>query len=120
MKDRRRSSESRLLLRLASARRATHSVAVAKATRALEGEVELLERLSGRKARRLDARLAAVGLARGDLGGEHGLQEALVGPGLLARPLRERPNRTGGRRRLQGAEDVRELRGLAHAGISRS
>jgi hypothetical protein len=32
--------------------------------RALEGEVELLERLSGGEARGLDAALAAVGLAR--------------------------------------------------------
>src|SRR5919109_969746 len=37
------------------------------ADRALEGEVELLERLAGRKARPLDPPLAAVGLARGDL-----------------------------------------------------
>jgi len=36
--------------------------------RALEGEVELLERLACREARRLDACLAAVGVARGDLG----------------------------------------------------
>jgi hypothetical protein len=36
--------------------------------RALEGEVELLERLSAWEARRLDAALPAVGLARGDLG----------------------------------------------------
>jgi hypothetical protein len=33
------------------------------ADRALEGEVELLERLAGREAGRLDARLAAVRLA---------------------------------------------------------
>jgi hypothetical protein len=32
--------------------------------RALEGEVELLERLAGREAGRLDPALAAVGLAR--------------------------------------------------------
>ena len=48
--------------------------------RALEGEVELLERLAGGKAGRLDAGLAAVALARGDLGGEQRLGEALVAP----------------------------------------
>jgi hypothetical protein len=57
------------------------------ADRALEGEVELLQRLAGRQARRLHARLAAVRLARGDLGREQGLGEALVAPALLARPL---------------------------------
>lgn len=46
--------------------------------RSLEGEVELLERLSGREACRLNPRLAAVGLTRTDLGGEDGLEEALV------------------------------------------
>ena len=46
--------------------------------RALEGEVELLQGLARREARRLDPALAAVGLPRGDLGGEHRLQEALV------------------------------------------
>jgi len=55
--------------------------------RALEGEVELLERLAGREAGGLDPRLAAVALARGHLGREHRLEEALVGPLLLPRPL---------------------------------
>jgi hypothetical protein len=151
---------------LASASRATHSVAVAKATRwparqarietaiarcvlpvpgraeqddvlpgvqeveltevldhlaadrALEGEVELLERLAGGEAGGLDARLAAVGLARGDLGRQQGFGEALVAPGLLARPLGELRQRPGGGRRLQLAEQVGELGGLRHAGIS--
>jgi hypothetical protein len=57
--------------------------------RALEGEVELLERLSGREPGGLDAVLATVGLAGGELGGEDGLEEALVRPGLLAGALRE-------------------------------
>jgi hypothetical protein len=38
--------------------------------RALEGEVEVLERLSGGEAGRPDARLAAVALARRDVGRE--------------------------------------------------
>src|SRR6202020_2679240 len=37
--------------------------------RALEGEVELLERLSGGKARSADASIATVSLSRGGLGG---------------------------------------------------
>jgi hypothetical protein len=37
--------------------------------RALEGEVELLERLAGGEAGRLDPALAAVALPGGDLGG---------------------------------------------------
>jgi len=87
--------------------------------RTLEGEVELLERLSGRKARRLDPRLAAVRLARGDLAREHRLQEALVRPGLLAGALGELRHRPRRRWCLEAAEDVGKLGGLrrAHAGI---
>ncbi len=55
--------------------------------RALEAEVELLERLSGREAGLLDPRLAPVGVAGGDLGGKERLAEALVRPLLLPRPL---------------------------------
>jgi hypothetical protein len=55
--------------------------------RALEAEVELLERLAGGEAGGLDAALAAVRLARGDLGGEQRLGEALVAPLLLAGAL---------------------------------
>jgi hypothetical protein len=51
---------------------------------ALEGEVELLERLAGGEAGGLDPRLAAVALPGGDLGREHRLEEALVRPVLLA------------------------------------
>src|SRR5919198_2478881 len=151
MKPRRRSSVSRLPWRLASERRATHSVAVAKATRwparqarmemamarwvlPVPGgpnrttlslawrksswprcsttwrrterwkEVELLERLSGREAGGLDPRLAAVALARGDLGCEHRLEEALVAPLLLAGPLGQLRRRPGRGRRLQRPE----------------
>jgi hypothetical protein len=77
--------------------------------RALEGEVELLQALARREAGGPDPALAAVALARGDLGGEDGLEEALVRPALLPCPLgqgRHRPGRGGG---LQGAEEVGEL-----------
>jgi hypothetical protein len=85
---------------------------------ALEGEVELLERLAGREAGGLDARFAAVGLARCDLGGQQGLGEALVAPLLLAGALGELGQRAGGGRRLELPEQVGELGGLGHAGIS--
>jgi hypothetical protein len=88
--------------------------------RALEAEVELLECLAGREARRLDARLATVGLARGDLGREQRLREALVAPLLLAGPLGQLGERAGRRRRLQRPEQVGQLRGLGHAGIRAS
>ena len=81
--------------------------------RALEGEVELLERLAGGEARGLDAALAAVALARGDLGREQDLGEALIAPLLLARTLGELGQRARGGRRLQCPEQVRELGGLA-------
>jgi uncharacterized repeat protein (TIGR01451 family) len=50
--------------------------------RALEAEVELLKCLSGREARRLDARLAAARVAREHLGLKQRLGEALVAPVL--------------------------------------
>src|SRR3954466_8299149 len=75
--------------------------------RALEAEVELLERLALREARGLDPALAAVAIPGGHLGREQYLGEALVAPGLLARPLGQlRPPR-GCRRRLQRPEQVR-------------
>ena len=77
--------------------------------RALEGEVELLQGLAGREAGGLDPALAAVAVARGDLGGEQRLGEALVAPLLLAGALGELRQRPGGGRRLQRAEQVREL-----------
>ena len=88
--------------------------------RALEAEVELLERLAGREAGGLDPGLAAVAVAGGDLGAEQDLGEPLVAPRLLPRPLGERRQRPRRGRRLQRAEQVRELGGLAHAGISPS
>jgi hypothetical protein len=88
--------------------------------RALEGEVELLERLAGGEAGGLDPALAAVGLARGDLGRQQRLGEALVAPVLLARPPGKLGQRPGGGRRLEPAEQVGELGRLGHAGISSS
>src|SRR3954454_3991018 len=90
------------------------------ADRALEGEVELLERLAGGEARGLDPALAAVALARGDLGGEQGFGEALVAPALFARPLGEPGQRAGGGRGLERPAQVGELGGLGHAGIRAS
>src|SRR5262249_70758 len=88
--------------------------------RALEAEVELLERLAGWEAGGLDPRFAAVAVAGGDLWAEREVGEPFVAAGLLPRPLGERRQRPGGGRGLQGAEEVRELRGLAHAGIKAS
>ena len=87
--------------------------------RALEGEVELLERLAGGEAGGLDPALAAVAVARGDLGGQQRLREALIAPVLLARPLGEPGQRARRGRRLQRPEQVRQFRRRAgHAGIS--
>jgi hypothetical protein len=88
--------------------------------RALEGEIELLQSLARREARRLDPVLAPVGFPRGDLGGEHRLQEALVGPFLGAGALGELGDRTRCSRRLQRPKQVVELSRLRHAGISSS
>jgi len=68
--------------------------------RALEGEVELLERLARPEASGLDARLAAVALASADLGREHRLEEALMRPGLLAGALGEPRHSSAGCRCL--------------------
>jgi hypothetical protein len=90
------------------------------ADRALEGEVELLERLAGREARGLDPALAAVALARGDLRREQRLGEAIVAPLLLAGSVGELGRRAGGGRGLERPEEVCELGGRGHAGISAS
>src|SRR4051794_40828751 len=160
------SSGSRRPARWASAKSATHSVAVRKATRwparqarmakamlrwvlpvpggpsrttflaavqevelaevndrglldrALEGKVELLQRLVRREARLLDAGLAAVAVAAVDLGLKDGGDELLVAPLVLAGALDERGQRPRSGRRLEGAEQVRELGGRAGHAIS--
>jgi hypothetical protein len=88
--------------------------------RALEAEVELLERLSGGEAGLLDPVLAAVRGSRGDLGLEQRFGEALVAPLLLPGALSELGQRACGGRRLQRAEEVGELGLRGHAGISAS
>jgi hypothetical protein len=77
--------------------------------RPLEGEIELLEGLSGGETGGADAALATVRLAGGHLGGQERLSELLKAP--LLRPgalgeLRERPRGGGG---LELAEQVGEL-----------
>src|SRR5439155_6156644 len=57
--------------------------------RALEAEVELLQRLAGGEARLLDPALATVRVPGGDLGREQRLGEALVAPLLGPSPLRQ-------------------------------
>src|SRR4051794_37367195 len=82
----------------------------------LEGEVELFERLARGEAGGLDAALAAVAVAAVDLGLQQGGGEALVAPVLAAGAVGELGQRARRRRRLQGAEQVRELAvGAAHA-----
>ena len=88
--------------------------------RALEAEVELLQRLAGGEARLLDPRLAAVRVSRRDLGREQHLGEALVRPLLDPGPLGQLRQRPGRRRRLQRPEEEAQLGLLGHAGISAS
>ncbi len=83
---------------------------------ALEGEIELLQRLAGREPGRLDPSLATVALPRVDLSAKEDLGEPLIGPGLLAGAVREHRQRSGGGRGFQGAEQVRELSGRGHRG----
>jgi hypothetical protein len=80
------------------------------ADRGLKGEVELLERLARREAGGLDAALAAVAVAAVDLGLQQRGRELLEAPFLLPCAIGELGQRPGGGRRLQGAEQVRELR----------
>jgi hypothetical protein len=75
----------------------------------LEGEVELLDRLAGRKAGGLDARLAAVAVATVGLGLEQRGGELLIAPFLGPGALGELGQRPGGGRRFERPEQVREL-----------
>ena len=90
--------------------------------RALEGEVELLQRLVRGKTRGLDALAPSRGLAGRGLGREQRLGEAFVAPFLAAGAFGELGQRSRGGGCLQRAEQVRELAvGLGgHAGISAS
>jgi hypothetical protein len=88
--------------------------------RALEAEVEFLERLAGGEASLLDPALAAVRVPRGDLGLEQRFGEALVTPLLGARPLGQLRQRPGRGRRLQRPTEEAELGRFRHAGISAS
>jgi hypothetical protein len=86
------------------------------ADRGLEGEVELLQGLSGGEAGGFDAALAAVAVAAVGLGlqerGGELLKAPLLGSGAIGE-LGQRPRRRG---RLQRPEQVRQLgRGAAHA-----
>jgi hypothetical protein len=83
--------------------------------RALEAEVELLERLAGGEACGPDAALAAVGLSGRVLGFQQRVGELLIAPFLLAGPVGELGQRAGRGRRLERAEQMRELAGGAHA-----
>jgi hypothetical protein len=77
--------------------------------RALEGEVELLERLAGGEPRSADAALAAVRVPSGGLGCEQRLREALIAPLLAAGALGELSQRLRGCGRLHRPEEVLEL-----------
>ena len=90
------------------------------ADRALKAEVELLERFSRGEAGGLDPALAAVAVAAVDLGFEQRGGELLKAPVLAAGAVGELGQRPGGRRRLQGAEQVRELRRRAGHAIRAS
>ena len=79
------------------------------ADRGLEGEVELLQRLAGGEARGLDAALAAVAVAAVDLGLQQRGGELLIAPLLRAGAVGELGQRPRRGRRLQRAEQVREL-----------
>ena len=77
--------------------------------RALEGEVELLERLVRGEPGGLDALAAARGLREEVSVESSACGEALVAPFLAAGPLGQLGQRPGRRRRLQRPEQVGEL-----------
>src|SRR5262249_50419757 len=74
-------------------------------------EVELFQALAGGEAGGADAAFAAVGLAGGDLAGQAGGQELLMGPRFGPGPLGQAGHRFAQRRRLQGAGEERDLGG---------
>jgi hypothetical protein len=86
----------------------------------LKGEVELLECFARGEPGGLDPRLAAVAVAAVGLGLEQRGGELLKGPLLCAGPVGELRKRPRGRRRLQSAEQMRELRGRPAHAISAS
>jgi hypothetical protein len=83
--------------------------------RALEGEVELLERLAGGEPRGLDAALAAVRFARAVLGRQQRFSEAFIAPVLGAGALGEFGQRPCGGRRFERPEQMCELAAGVHA-----
>ena len=87
---------------------------------ALEGEVELLECLSGGEPGDFDPVLPAVAVADGDLRCEQGLQELLIAPGLLPGPVGQAGKRSGRSGGLQRPEEVRQLRRCAAHAIRAS
>jgi len=85
---------------------------------AREAEVEVVEGLDRREARRLDARLAAVALPGGHLFAEDRRQVLLVAPGALAGALGQGARALTHPRRLQGPREEGDLAGggAAHSG----
>ena len=77
---------------------------------ALEGEVELLERLARREPGGFDPVLAAVAVTRGEFSCEQRPQELLIAPGFLPCPLGQTRERPSGSWSLQRPEEVRQLR----------
>jgi hypothetical protein len=75
---------------------------------ALEGEVELLKRVVGGDPGGADPQPPAGGLPGGDLGGEQRFDETLIAPFLAAGTLGELPERAGGGRGFELAEQVHE------------
>jgi hypothetical protein len=83
--------------------------------RALEAEVELLERLAGGESRGLDAALSAVSVAAVGLGLEQRGGELLVAPVFVAGPLGQLGQRACRGGCFERAEQMRELAAGAHA-----
>jgi hypothetical protein len=84
----------------------------------LGGPVEVLERLARREGGVADPLSGAGGVAGEDLGFEQRFEELLVGPLLLAGPLRRLLEPLEHARRLQLAEQVGQP--LADGGLLRS